>query len=365
MRTTNLTNSVVSYPDELSFAFKPLLVKAEDIPTPTKHVSKLVATLTYSGKTYTATYFAHNGVVYADISAFVQSYFKPSTFVVDYSQAVSVSNTFIDGVSLVVAVTYDDATTETTSALTFGCVWGAEDYGGVDDFWAMRDIRWWTHFPFTLGVYIDQNGVAYFSDGTSENISKGISNVQPPSGAGDLLNAYTIEGGIIQSTFDQTFDITFQNGGGTQLGVARLHVDNQTDEGIYLRWVDRHGFFAYWLFDDKMYQRTTENIKPFERTDYGLYSDAFGFSNGAGIRQNIRRGDVMPVCAPLVNSMTYDYLQDITTSPLVDMYCGLDANNNPQWMSVGVQVGTWEKSDEELQDFVINIIKPYTPTQSL
>lgn len=365
MRTTTLTNVTIYYPDELAFAFKPLLVKGstDSLLNPNKTIATMDVMATYSGIVHTATYYARQGMVYADISAFVRSFFDPATFGVDYSQNVSVSNTYIDGIAIEVTINYEDGTSETTPTLTFGCVWGAEDYGGDDSFYALRDVRWWTNFPFTLGCYIGANGAAVMN-GQSYALNKGISNVQPPSGVGDLINAYTIEGGIIQSTFDNTFDITFQGSGGTVLQVARLHVDNKADKGIYLRWVDRHGFFSYWLFCDKTSQRTTEALKTFERADFGLYSDAFGFSNGAGLRQNIRRGDVLPICSPLVNSFTFDYLQDITTSPLVDMYCG-DDNGTPQWMSVGVQTGTWTKTDDELQDFVLNIVRPYTPTQSL
>lgn len=362
MRQMVLSYANVYYPDELAFAFKPLMVIAES--SGAKTIAKMDVEVTYGAVAHNATYYAHEGKVYANIDAFVRSFFTPSSFAVDYAVAASATNTYIDGVGANVDIYYTDTTDETTS-LSFSCVWGAEDYGGEDSFFAFRDLRWWTHYPFTLGVYIGQNGVAYFGDGTSVAINKGINSVTPPQGAGDTIDAYTIEGGIVQSTFDQTFDITFQGTGGVVLGVARLHVDNTTQCGVYLRWVTRHGFFAYWLFEQRDIQFVTEAEKTFVREDFALYSDVYGFSNGAGVRQAMRRGRVVPLCAPLVNSFTYDYLTDLASSPLVDMYCGDDGNGVPQWMSVGVQPGTWQKTDDELQDFLINIVEPYTPVQRL
>lgn len=359
MRKATLSYSDVYYPDELAFAFKPIMVTAEN--TGAKNIAKIDVSVTHGAITHTAAYYAHGGKVYANIDAFVQSLFDTSSFGVDYSQTVSVANTFIDGVGLDVVVTYDDSTTE-TAQLSFDALWGAEDYGG-ESFYALRDVRWWPAFPFTLGVYIGANGTALMN-GQSYTINKGVSNIQPPSCVGELINAYTIEGGIIQSTFDTTFDITFQGGGGTILQTARLHVDNIHDEGIYLRWLDRHGFYAYWLFKGKDEQLTTETIRAFLRADFAYYSDVYSFGNGAGFRQAVSRGRILPICAPLVNGMTWDYLADVLSSPLVDMYMG-DDNGTPQWMSVGVQSGTWTKTDDDLQDFAINIILPETPVQKL
>lgn len=359
MRTFNLSYSAVQYPDELAFAFKPVMVIVES--TGAKTIAKIDVTLTYGATTHTASYYAHGGKVYASIDAFVQSLFDTSSFGVDYSQTVSVPNTYIGGIALDIAVTYTDNYNE-TAQLSFDALWGAEDYGG-ESFFALRDVRWWPAFPFTLGVYIGANGIAVMN-GQSYTINKGVSNVKPPAGVGELINAYTIEGGIIQSTFDLTFDITFQGTGGTILQTARLHVDNIHDEGIYLRWLDRRGFYAYWLFKGKDEQLTIETIRAFQRADFALYSDVYSFGNGAGFRQAVSRGRVLPICAPLVNSMTWDYLADVLSSPLVDMYMG-DDNGTPKWMSVGVQAGTWTKTDDDLQDFALNIVLPLTPVQKL
>lgn len=77
------------------------------------------------------------------------------------------------------------------------------------------------------------------------------------------------------------------------------------------------------------------------------------------------RADIVPLCAPLVNSQTFDILQDVTTSPIVELYCGDDGNNDPVWVDVGVQAATYTKNRDDLQDFAMNLILPEIPIQSL
>jgi hypothetical protein len=62
----------------------------------------------------------------------------------------------------------------------------------------------------------------------------------------------------------------------------------------------------------------------------------------------------------LLDAETYDYIFDIATSPVVDMY-----TEGGEWVPVGVQAGTYTQTDENLQDFVVNILLPTTPTQRL
>ena len=77
------------------------------------------------------------------------------------------------------------------------------------------------------------------------------------------------------------------------------------------------------------------------------------------------RNDVCPCCAPFVTKEQFDYLHDLTSSPMVEMYAGRDANDVPQWVGVAVQPATYTKNREELQDFIFNLILPETPIQSL
>ena len=51
-------------------------------------------------------------------------------------------------------------------------------------------------------------------------------------------------------TFDRSFDLTFQyRFDGTQTKKLRINiVDACVDGGVYLRWINRHGFYCYYLF---------------------------------------------------------------------------------------------------------------------
>ena len=68
---------------------------------------------------------------------------------------------------------------------------------------------------------------------------------------------------------------------------------------------------------------------------------------------------------PLIDSITYDFLYQMATSPVVDMFMGYDDNGNARWMAVNVSVGNFVKQRVSLQDFEANIILPETNVQSL
>ena len=77
------------------------------------------------------------------------------------------------------------------------------------------------------------------------------------------------------------------------------------------------------------------------------------------------REDTIPVCAPLVDSETFDMLFDVATSPCVDLFAGYDEEGTPKWISVTVQDGTYKKSTQVLQDFVCHIVMPDVSIQKL
>ena len=79
----------------------------------------------------------------------------------------------------------------------------------------------------------------------------------------------------------------------------------------------------------------------------------------------MNRNDIIPLCAPLVDSGTFDLLQDVTSSPVVELYCGNDDDDLPVWVGVGVQAATYTKTRDILQDFAFNLILPEIPVQSL
>ena len=95
------------------------------------------------------------------------------------------------------------------------------------------------------------------------------------------------------------------------------------------------------------------------------YSYVNGYHGGSGRKQRKTEENILPVCAPLVDSDTYDFLFQLALSPLVDMYAGKDSGGNDRWQAVNVAVDTYSKTRAVLQDFSAVIILPETRVQSL
>ena len=176
-------------------------------------------------------------------------------------------------------------------------------------------------------------------------------------------NFYLPGSNTAASVFDHTFDFTFRG----LLNMATkitCKVDN-SDCGIYLRWINRHGMWCYWLFMQGNETSQVSNDGEFIRNNMQDYSYKNGYHGGSGRKQRKMEETTLPVCAPLIDSITYDFLYQMATSPVVDMFMGYDDNGNARWMAVNVSVGNFVKQRVSLQDFEANIILPETNVQSL
>lgn len=369
MRTTTGTYFTLKYPDALCFAFNPVTFKATDAGN--AGVKELEVVASTGGKSVTAKYYGYAGQgVFCDVEGIVQSLFNIDT-AIDYASNDPTSC----GKTITFDVTAIDAAdnSEQFHVSSF-VVWGGLNSDGQDVFNGYRRVKWFADYPFTMGFYSGGAGSILLSKDAAlthyASISGqgmyAISQDEIPSGANYSL-IYDYSGTLIQATFDNTFDLTFyldQNV--PQTLVMRVDVDRcHYDDAVYLRWINRHGFFCYWLFEKRTRQRVTQNVMDFTRGDTQSYELGTGYQRGAGRRQAFTRNDVLPLCVPLVDAETYDYIFDIASSPVVDMYAGKDENNNHRWVSVGVQAGTYTETDDRLQNFVVNILLPTIPTQRL
>lgn len=140
---------------------------------------------------------------------------------------------------------------------------------------------------------------------------------------------------------------------------------DDSDNGTYLRWIDKHGFYCYWLFKSGDESRQIANDGEFIRNNMTDYSYVNGYHGGTGRKQRKTENNTLPVCAPLVDSTTYDFLFQLASSPVVDMYAGKDEEGIHRWCAVNIAVATFVKSQKSLQDFVATIILPETRIQSL
>ena len=362
MRQTTINGITIKYADAVGFAFLPCIIKASG-----SGVSSIETTISRETKahTYSVEAFADNCIM--DYREYVQALFDGISFGnLDYSRESQKSNlgaTF----NITVKVKNSEGSNIAIFSYTTFYVWGAMRAGETWN--GRKKLTWFTHFPFSFGIYMSEvDDLLVYADGriTSKLIElagQGIYEITSKvlkAGA----KSYSIKdygGKIQQATFDTTFDFTFYlktSSKYTELAV--INADN-TEKGIYLRWVDRHGFYRYWLFTQGDESRAISSDTSFLRNNLGEYDDTiFGYLGANGRRQGYGREDTIPLCAPLVDSETFDFLQDLTSSPVVDMYIGSN-----KWQSVTIKAGTYTKTTAELQDFVCNLVINNTQIQQL
>ena len=362
MRQTTINGITIKYADAVGFAFLPCIIKASG-----SGVASIETTISRETKahTYSVEAFADNCIM--DYREYVQALFDGISFGnLDYSRESQKSNlgaTF----NITVKVKNSEGSNIAIFSYTTFYVWGAMRAGETWN--GRKKLTWFTHFPFSFGIYMSEaDDLLVYADGriTSKLIElagKGIYEITSKvlkAGA----KSYSIKdygGKIQQATFDTTFDFTFYlKTSSMYTELAAIKADN-TEKGIYLRWVDRHGFYRYWLFTQGDESRAISSDTSFLRNNLGEYDDTiFGYIGANGRRQGYSREDTIPLCAPLVDSETFDFLQDLTSSPVVDMYLGSN-----KWQSVTIKAGTYTKTTAELQDFVCNLVINNTQIQQL
>ena len=362
MRQTTINGITIKYADAVGFAFLPCIIKASG-----SGVSSIDTTISRETKahTYSVEAFADNCIM--DYREYVQALFDGISFGnIDYSMESQKSNLGAN-FNITVKVKNSEGSNIAIFSYTTFYVWGAMRAGETWN--GRKKLTWFTHFPFSFGIYMSEaDDILVYADGriTSKLIElagQGIYEITSKvlkAGA----KSYSIKdygGKIQQATFDTTFDFTFYlktSSKYTELAV--INADN-TEKGIYLRWVDRHGFYRYWLFTQGDESRAISSDTSFLRNNLGEYDDTiFGYLGANGRRQGYSREDTIPLCAPLVDSETFDFLQDLTSSPVVDMYLGSN-----KWQSVTIKAGTYTKTTAELQDFVCNLVINNTQIQQL
>lgn len=358
MRTITGTYGNISYPDAICFAFNPMLIKVTG-----NSYMKITVTVkpTSLGTGYTETRYPNSGgECWMDMESYAQGFFDKSNW-----GNLSPSAAQLTGLGMTVYYTvklYSGNNVEThdlNSYVIWGSMVSGEEYNGY------RRLKWFTNFPFSIGLYTDAAGrIALCNDGspttTKQLNSAGVWNVPLTSYA---ANRYiTIQdnlGTLSPTTFDDSFDLTFsQQSSSVGRVVMRIDLDKQTDDGIYLRWIDRHGFYVYYLFKRGDEQRKVETGCNFIRENMMQYDEVYGYSSGNGRQQWMERDDVQPLCVPLVDRETWDFLFGACCSPIVDMFVGYQ-NNVPKWKPVRVQAGTYTRREKDhLQDFVCNLLMP-------
>lgn len=355
MRTKTENDITVRYADEIGFAFMPCILKATG-----SGITSIALTLSYWGGKYECKADSFGTDCILDYRAYIQSMFDGlalgakyyyDTYKDDLGMLVSFNVSVMAGDSSLLKFTFD----------TF-YVWGAMRYG--ETWGGCQHLTWFKNFPFSFGLYahastkilIGYEGAPQkYVDVEEQGIWSFSSRLFSKDARYSVI--YSYDGEIKKATFDDMFDLTFYlNSGGTQEKLLRIDFDD-TEEGIYLRWIDRHGFYRYWLFTAGDDSRAISSDGEYMRNNLMAYQGISGWVGAYGRKGSYDRADTISLCAPSVDSETYDMLQDLTTSPVVDMFLGGDADRGEdKWKSVTINAATYTKTGAPLQDFVCNMV---------
>lgn len=356
MRQTIKNDITIQYPDAVGFAFLPCIIKAS-----ASFLSWIEVIIRCGNSERAYNVEAFNGKCITDFKAYVQAIFDGRINAgVDWTINYDVNNLSQHIRVEVNAYDYRDGQLASIE-FTTNVVWGAPRFGEAWN--GYKRLTWFTNYPFSFGMYLSKADTKLLIgyEGVPNKLLKipinGMVDFYAgilPSGA-KYWNIYDYDGEIQQGTFDNTFDLTFSLAtGGKQSLLLRIDRDD-TESGIYLRWIDRHGFIRYWLFAAGEETREIASDLSFIRNNLDDY--LYGYYGDNGRRQGYNRTDSIKLCAPLVDRDTFDMLQDLTSSPVVDMYLGgVWMYEEDQWTSVTIKAGSYTKSTACLQDFVCEMI---------
>lgn len=365
MREKTNNGVTLKYPDEIGFAFNACLLVASG-----EQLTKMRIALRGGDRKELVFLDSFKGKCYGDVREYIQTFFDTLNFgTLNYRQE--------EKTKIGMSVTFDvTAMLGNGDIATFNFdvfyIWGALKIGGQEVYNGYRTLTWFRGYPFTFGIYAAGKSTLLFSrDGVANRFvslpERGVWNV-PMKDTDNAKSYYTVSdclGTFASITFDNTFDMTFSyTGGGEKTKKLRIDIVDSCGDGFYLRWINRHGFYCYYLFKVGEEQRKSNTDNLFMRNNLLAYDMTFGYEGYTGRQQQMNREDVVSVCAPLVDSETWDMLFDITTSPCVDLFAGYN-DGEPKWVSVTVVAGSYVKSRAVLQDFACNILLPDVNIQKL
>lgn len=355
---SNNSGISVSYTDAVWFAFLPCIIKVYGGST-----SRVELEITDGeGTTLNYSVDAFKASCVVDYREYAQTFFDGIIDAsMNYTNDVQYSST---GKMLTVNVKVfsDSGTQMMNHTFTTFFVWGALRQGETWN--GFKRLTYFRNYPFTFGLYAtsDVKVLVSYDDMPNKYVElagERIGNVNGsliPKGARHST-VYLFWGTIEQATFDKSFDLTFSKASGSQQELMRIEISD-ADRGTYLRWIDRHGFLRYWLFSEGDESRTISSDGQFIRDNLQEYP--------SGRRQSYEREDEVALCAPLVDRDTFDFLQDLCSSPVVERYLGGDYSKGKDvWEPVTIKAGTYTKTTAVLQDFVCNMVLNNTNIQQL
>lgn len=326
MRTLNVDGKTITYPEKLVFAYNPnpIVITGSEQET-----FSIIGT----GKAYSDTRAAYNGKISIDVSRYLQM--------------------FVDKDTLSAEVTIEVA----GQTLDFTVLWGAINIG--EKFNTSRKLIWYRNLPFTISMYIPEGGeVSKRYEGSAyENITTietGVQEVDPYTLFRADEKAYIrMLGGDLVGVFEYTFDYTFLNIDDNSF-IIELEPSDCT-EGVYLRWIDRHGFRQYRLFvKGEMSDKSNTEGEELE-TDYTDEMPRYGVKvyQGKSIERSVKLG------APNVNNEEYERLKMLDSAAWVELYV------NGKWVPVRIKTATVKTDGTHQPDYECEMLLPDIISQSL
>ena len=327
----------VSYPDYV-FCFNPCVFMVESSDG-SFDFAEVNVDVSADGVRKSGYWRAHQNKAYIDLRAYFQLLFDENTLTSSDEAAATCKKVSIH---MVVSNLPFDDDSEPSEIVTFDfdtlVYWGAlRPYEQFDPY-KTRKVKCWEGYPFTVDITPDSNDVD-------------ISEAQLRVG-GDVV-AIDAERKMMRLPYDygnsRWIYLTFKGGQIYRYNLVYVEYVGCEAKGVYLRWLDRYGRLCYYLFAEGQKRDKVSNYGDVLRDNITDVVRRMGYEREAS----------MQLCAPLADAETIDGIDDIISSPVVDMYVG------GVWQAVIVSAGTYTRTDDVLQDFVFEITLQDYDTQRL
>lgn len=321
----------VSYPDYV-FCFNPCVFMVESSDG-SFDFAEVNVDVSADGVRKSGYWRAHQNKAYIDLRAYFQLLFDENTLTSSDEAAATCKKVSIH---MVVSHLPFDDDSEPSEIVTFDfdtlVYWGAlRPYEQFDPY-KTRTIKMWSGYPLTIDVTPQKNGVT----ANTMKIEHGDSVELIPL-EDDFRMRRVVARDVITNIFVDMANV-----------VKVIH-EECTPDGVYLRWLDRYGRLCYYLFAEGQKRDKVSNYGDVLRDNITDVVRRMGYEREAS----------MQLCAPLADTETIDGIDDIISSPVVDMY------DNGVWQAVIVSAGTYTRTDDVLQDFVFKITLQDYDTQRL
>lgn len=134
--------------------------------------------------------------------------------------------------------------------------------------------------------------------------------------------------------------------------------------GTYLRWIDRHGRWQYFLFRETESSYDTKTVEEWESAatnDPTDYVD--GLNNAVNVWRVFSTSNTRKLTARLVDEGLRELLRSLMMAVVVDVYDGKNSAGDHLWHRVQIKPGKISTNYAPLQDFSVEIEEPEVNSQ--